>query len=139
MQSLRNDVLVALRSRGTLLGLLLAFCLLLTGAGPRDPHVLVVTATAYNSLPSQTDGNPTEAAWGDELEPGVRAIAVSRDLVKRGFTHGTHVWVEGAGRFVVLDVMGRRWTNKIDIYMGERVADARDWGRREVRIYRRTP
>jgi hypothetical protein len=42
---------------------------------------LRVTATAYNSLPGQTDNTPDLAAWGDRLRPGMKAIAVSRDLL----------------------------------------------------------
>ena len=42
---------------------------------------MTVTATAYNSVERQTKkGNPSLAAWGDILDPGERAIAVSRDL-----------------------------------------------------------
>ena len=47
-----------------------------------------VTATAYNSVEHQTKkGNIGLAAWGDILEPGERAIAVSRDLIKKGLDH----------------------------------------------------
>ena len=46
-----------------------------------DKKTLEVTATAYNSLAGQTFGHPSEAAWGDTLKPGMKAIAVSRDLI----------------------------------------------------------
>lgn len=96
---------------------------------------LVVTATAYNSLPSQTGKQPTIAAWGDELEPGMKAIAVSRDLHEAGLTRGTVVQIEGLkGEYVVLDRMPDQWDKRIDIYMGEDVRAARRWGVREVRI-----
>ncbi len=96
---------------------------------------LTVHATAYNSLPSQTLGDPTLAAWGDRLEPGMKVIAVSRDLLRKGLTHRTRVRIEGLpGEYVVLDKMASRWRNKIDIYMAEDVEAARRWGVREVRI-----
>src|SRR5262245_53791664 len=38
---------------------------------------LLVTATAYNSLPDQGVGAGKHGAWGDRLEPGMRTIAVS--------------------------------------------------------------
>lgn len=96
---------------------------------------LVVTATAYNSVPAQTDGDPTIAAWGDTLRPGMKAIAVSPDLIPLGLTHGTRVRIEGLpGAYVVRDRMPARWRRKIDIYMGEDVQAARQWGRREVQI-----
>lgn len=89
-----------------------------------------VAATAYNSVAWQTTAsNPSLAAWGDTLKPGMRAIAVSRDLIKKGLTHGTKVKIEGLpGVYVVRDKMGARWRNKIDIYMGKDVAAARQWG-----------
>lgn len=98
---------------------------------------LSVAATAYNSVPSQTTRHsPATAAWGDVLKPGMRAIAVSRDLIKKGLTHGTKVKIEGLpGVYVVRDKMAARWTNKIDIYMGHDIAKARDWGiHHDIRI-----
>ena len=91
-----------------------------------------VTATAYNSHPSQTDDSPEVAAWGDRLQPGMRAIAVSRDLIPLGFVRGARVRVEGfpGRRFVVLDKMHYRWRRRIDIYMGNDIQAAREWGRR---------
>lgn len=97
---------------------------------------LLVDASAFNSLPGQTDGQPSIAAWGDQLQPGMRAIAVSRDLLELGLTRGTRVRIEGlSGEYRVLDKMHRRWRRKIDIYMGEDVRAARRWGVRRVRIH----
>ncbi|WP_348765366.1 hypothetical protein [uncultured Salinisphaera sp.] len=91
---------------------------------------LSVSATAYNSVPWQTTANkPSVAAWGDELRPGMRAIAVSRDLIKQGLTHGARVKIEGMpGVYVVRDKMNSRWSNKIDIYMGKDIDAAREFG-----------
>jgi len=101
---------------------------------------LVVMASAYNSLPEQTAGDPRLAAWGDVLEPGMKAIAVSRDLIELGLVHGARVRIEGLpGEYAVLDKMARRWRRKIDIYMGDDVEAARAWGVREVRIHWRPP
>lgn len=97
---------------------------------------LVVTATAYNSLVAQTDSDPTTAAWGDALAPGMKAIAVSRDLIPLGLDHRAPVSIEGLpGKYRVLDKMNGRWSNRIDIYMGNDVNAALAWGRREVRIH----
>ncbi|WP_299017210.1 hypothetical protein [uncultured Photobacterium sp.] len=96
---------------------------------------LKVTATAYNSVRAQTNNNPTIAAWGDRLKPGMKAIAVSRDLLKMGITRGTKVKISGLpGEYVVLDKMNKRWTRKIDIYMGKDIKAAKKWGRRAVTI-----
>jgi 3D (Asp-Asp-Asp) domain-containing protein len=96
---------------------------------------LKVTATAYNSLENQTLGNPNLTAWGDTLKPGDKAIAVSRDLIQLGLSHNQEVKIEGwPGTFIVKDKMNKRWSNKIDIYMGEDFESARKWGRQEVEI-----
>lgn len=96
---------------------------------------MTVTATAYTSAPGETDDSPDIAAWGDTLAPGMKAIAVSRDLLDLGLVQGAEVTIEGLdGEYVVLDKMHPRWTRKIDIYMGENVQQARAWGRREVTI-----
>ena len=97
---------------------------------------LTVTASAYTSSVGETDSTPNLAAWGDTLKPGMKSIAVSRDLIKLGLTHQQEVRIEGFdGKYTVLDKMNKRWTNKIDIYMGEDVEKANQWGKQEVVIY----
>jgi len=98
---------------------------------------LTVTATAYNSVASQTTKKNVDlAAWGDTLIPGDCVIAVSRDLIKKGLDHNTEVEIEGLpGTYVVKDKMNRRWENKIDIYMGLNKKAARQWGRKKVKIW----
>ncbi len=100
-----------------------------------DPQGYEVIATAYNSVPEQTDDTPNIAAWGDRLEPGMKALAVSRDLIPLGLTRHTRVSIEGIeGEFLVLDKMNKRWKNRIDIYMGKNINAARQWGVKKVRI-----
>jgi len=98
-------------------------------------QTLTVTATAYNSLPGQTQGNPKLTAWGDKLVPGMKAIAVSRDLLSMGLTRGVRVKIEGLpGTYVIKDKLHARWKRRIDIYMGTDIKAARQWGRRKVTI-----
>lgn len=93
-----------------------------------------VTATAYTIAEDETKkGHVGLAAWGDQLKPGMNAIAVSRDLIKKGLKHKTEVEIVGMGQFIVLDKMHRRWSNKIDILMKDK-ASARKWGKRKVTI-----
>ena len=96
---------------------------------------LEVDVTAYNATPAQTDQNPWIAAWGDRLRPGLRAIAVSRDLLSLGLDRGTRVEIDGlAGEYVVLDKTHRRWTRRVDLFMGEDIRKALNWGKQKMRI-----
>jgi 3D (Asp-Asp-Asp) domain-containing protein len=94
-----------------------------------------VTATAYNSVASQTDGTPSVTAYGIKLRPGMRIVAVSRDLEKMGLSQGAKIRVSGLeGEWTVGDRMHARWTRRIDVYMGLDVKAAREWGKRKVKI-----
>jgi 3D (Asp-Asp-Asp) domain-containing protein len=97
---------------------------------------LRVTATAYTSHAAQTDSTPNIAAWGDKLRPGMKVIAVSRDLLTvYGLKHGSKVRIKGLpGEYRVLDKMNKRWRKKIDIYMGKNLNKAYKWGRRKVEL-----
>lgn len=97
---------------------------------------LKVTATAYNSLPYQTSyEHPAITAWGDSIKPGLKWIAVSRDLIKKGLDYNTMVKIDTFdGIYLVKDKMHYRWKNRIDIYMGEDVKMAKQWGRRKITI-----
>ena len=114
--------------------------LLFLGCNPKDSkkyvwHTKVVTATAYNSLAYQTSSQPNITAFGDSLKPGMKYIAVSRDLLALGLKHNTLVTIEGLeGIYLVKDKMNKRWKNRIDIYMGNDVKAAKKWGRKKVRI-----
>ena len=98
---------------------------------------LKVTSSAYNSVAAQTTAtNPAIAAWGDTLKPGLRAIAISRDLLDSGLYYNQQVFIQGFdSAFYVKDKMNRRWKNKIDVYLGLDVDSARAWGLKELEIY----
>ncbi len=103
-----------------------------------DPYVWIpieVTATAYNSFRYQTSDSPNITAWGDTLVPGMKSIAVSRDLLAKGLKHGTMVRIDTfPDTFYINDKMHRRWNNRIDIYMGKDRKMAKEWGRRKICI-----
>ncbi len=103
---------------------------------PVTKRILAVTATAYTSHVGQTDSTPNIAAWGDRLKPGMKVIAVSRDLLdKYGLKRGSKVKIHGQpGIYIVLDKMNKRWKKKIDIYKGMNKREAFKWGKREVTI-----
>lgn len=125
------------RSRPGTVGLLALLGLLFSCSAESESESVAISvkASAYNSLPEQTNDQPSIAAWGDELRPGMKAIAVSRDLLQAGLAYGTRVRIEGLpGHYRVLDKMHPRWKRKIDIYMGEDLDAALQWGVRQVRI-----
>jgi 3D (Asp-Asp-Asp) domain-containing protein len=103
--------------------------------GRGAPRTLEVTATAYTSSARETSGDPFLAAWGDRLRPGMRALAVSPDLVAAGLRRGARVRIEGVpGEWRVLDTTADRFRRRIDLYMGTDRAAALAWGVRRVRI-----
>ena len=110
------------------------------------PHILAqiktkkklrVTATAYTSHAGQTDSTPFLAAWNNRLRPGMKIIAVSRDMLSRyGMRNGTKVRIGGLpGYYTVRDKMNKRYKKRIDIYMGLDRRKALRWGRRNVVVY----
>ncbi|OEU69567.1 MAG: hypothetical protein BA863_13500 [Desulfovibrio sp. S3730MH75] len=105
-----------------------------------DTVTMKVHASAYTSHVDQTSSTPFLGAWGDKLVPGMKSIAVSRDLIAKGLGHNAVVNIEGLdGDYVVKDKMNKRWTDKIDIYMGLDTKAAKDWGKREVTITFKKP
>ena len=106
---------------------------------PAPEIELRVSASAYNSLPEQTDDTPLLTASGVLLEPGMRVIAVSPDLLEMGLRYGMLIRIDGLpGEWRVVDRMASRWRHSIDLYMGEDLGAARAWGRRNVTIRWRT-
>ena len=115
---------------------LFIFVVLFFGCSRYETITKEVTATAYNSLAHQTHAEHSAiTAWGDSLKPGMKSIAVSRDLIRQGLIHNKKVRIKGLpGVYRVLDKMNARWTNRIDIYMGENEDLAKEWGRKKVTI-----
>ncbi|WP_276392078.1 hypothetical protein [Eudoraea chungangensis] len=92
-----------------------------------------VTATAYNSVKSQTSNTPEIGAWGDSLLPEMKCIAVSRDLLNMGIKHNSRVKISGLqGIYLVKDKMNKKWKKKIDIFMGTNIQKAKEWGSQKV-------
>ena len=107
---------------------------MIKGFGKRK---LRVTATAYSSHGNQTDSTPFLAAWNNRIRPGMKIIAVSRDMLTRyGLRNGSKVRIGGLkGLYTVRDKMNKRYRKRIDIYMGVNRRKALRWGRRSVVIY----
>lgn len=76
--------------------------------------VIKATITAYSPCYNETDSTPTITAFMKKVKPG--GIAVSRDLLKMGWTPGKQVYIEGYGVFTINDVMNKRWKKRFDIF-----------------------
>lgn len=91
--------------------------------------VATVQASAYNSVPGQTDSTPFTTASGTTVRRGV----IAANFLPIG-TKITIPEVYGDEIFVVEDRMNSRYHNNIDIWM-ESVSDARAFGRKSVEIH----
>jgi len=103
----------------------------------RGKRKLRVTATAYTSHRGQTDKTPFLAAWNNRIRPGMKIVAVSRDMLTRyGLKNGSKIRISGLpGYYTVRDKMNKRYRKRIDIYMGMNRRKALRWGRRSVMLY----
>ncbi|MFA6522013.1 MAG: hypothetical protein WCT24_00220 [Patescibacteria group bacterium] len=93
---------------------------------------IVVTVSAYNSVPAQTDSTPCIGAQGTNicafLEAGSNTCAANFVPL------GTKLHVEGLGVCVVRDRMNARYTHRVDWYMGQDIASAKQWGIRKKTV-----
>lgn len=118
--------------------------------GPTGHPTLVVRATAYNSLESQTNAQPFITATGASTRWGI--IAVSRDLLGADLPYGSLVrlrdlgnfhtgrgagayqsLLDGTGAFIVEDTMHPRKTGQIDLWFAD-YASAVNWGVRRIEV-----
>ena len=100
----------------------------------------IVKASAYNSLPSQTDGNPWVASRDFKLKRGMKILALSSDLA-RCIPHGRVVKVTNTfksrhdGFYLAVDRMHPRWRKKIDIWFEDKLSTALSFGnQKNIRI-----
>ena len=93
------------------------------------PNALV-TVTAYNADPAQTDNDPNIAASMRRVRPGT--IAVSRDLFDRGWVFGRKVRLEGIGIYEINDLMAARHNHAIDIFIHSN-SQALAFGKRRIK------
>lgn len=118
--------------------------------GPTGHPTLVVRATAYNSLESQTNAQPFITATGERTRWGI--IAVSRDLLGTDLPYGSLVRLRDLGNFhtgrgagayqslldgtevfIVEDTMHPRKTQQIDLWFAD-YASAVNWGVRRIEV-----
>jgi 3D (Asp-Asp-Asp) domain-containing protein len=93
-------------------------------------RVKSVTITAYNPSEEQCDEDPLVAASMRTVRTGT--IAVSRDLFDQGWVFGRKVRIEGLGIFEINDLMNKRYSRSIDVFMWDE-NQATAFGRRKAR------
>ena len=103
------------------------------------------TATVYNAVPEQTNGQPCVTASGRTIAGDVaelRILAMERTMMARhGIHYGDTVLVRGAGAYdgewIVEDTMSKRYagTDRVDFLVPDDVRLGR-WD--NVEIYKRT-
>ena len=89
----------------------------------------LVTATLYHAVPEQTNNDNLHTASMFEINPECpgshRILAVSRDLEELGFTLGSVVRISQAcemnGIWYIEDRMNKRWRNKIDFLVNDKI------------------
>ena len=96
-----------------------------------NPRVRKVTVTAYNPTSDQCDDDPMVAASMRKVRPGT--IAVSRDLFDQGWVFGRKVRIEGLGIFEINDLMNKRFSKRVDVFMWDE-DQARAFGKRTSKV-----
>jgi|AntRauTorckE6833_2_1112554.scaffolds.fasta_scaffold30872_3 3D (Asp-Asp-Asp) domain-containing protein len=97
-------------------------------AGNANAETVVATVTAYNTVPSQTVGDPCEASRKVN-------ICGRRDVVAcpRKYDLGTLVEIKGK-RYVCLDRTHKKYDGRFDISFDKDVQAALNWGKRRVEV-----
>jgi len=101
----------------------------------REPKATVstlyMTASAYNSMPNQTDGSPYNTAIGSMTRDGVIGVAASNYLPLGTYVRFPDIF--GDKEFRVEDRMNARYDKVIDVWMRDYSA-AKRFGRRYVKV-----
>jgi len=89
--------------------------------------ILVAEVSAYTSSEDETDTSPFLTADGTNLKKVYECTVATND-----HDFGTKLAIEDVGVCTVHDRMNSRYTNSIDIYMGNDKQRAIEFGRREL-------
>jgi 3D (Asp-Asp-Asp) domain-containing protein len=97
---------------------------------PINPDFKTIKATYYNATPGQCDKSPLVTSTGYKISlkklknKEIKIIALSRDLLKK-YPYGSEVYVHQPehlrGCWRVEDTMNKRWKNRIDFLVYDKV------------------
>ena len=93
---------------------------------------IAATVTAYTPAPRENGGRGTKSgtAIGTRIRPGI--VAVSRDLLRSGWSFGDKVHIEGLGVFIIEDTMHQRHRRTIDVAVPSLVEAEKIGKRRDI-------
>ena len=93
---------------------------------------IAATVTAYTPAPRENGGRGTKSgtAIGTRIRPGI--VAVSRDLLRSGWSFGDKVHIEGLGVFIIEDTMHQRHRRTIDVAVPNLVEAGKIGKRRDI-------
>jgi len=93
---------------------------------------IAATVTAYTPDPRENGGKGTKSgtAIGTRIRPGI--VAVSRDLLRQGWSYGDKVHIEGLGVFTIEDTMHQRYRRSIDVAVPNHAAAEKIGKRRDI-------
>lgn len=102
---------------------LFLFLIVFTTMGQTGFHetIILERVSFYNPFdPNQTDDTPGICAWNYPYKKGDNIIAVSRDLIKFGYTNNVRVRIYGLPEdlpteYIIKDKMNKRYKKSIDI------------------------
>ena len=80
---------------------------------------ITVTVTAYSAC--EEECNPDHKNTACMRIPKKGDIAVSRDLFEHGWTFGKMVYISNIGVYRINDLMNKRFTNSIDIFIDSKI------------------
>lgn len=84
--------------------------------------------SAYNSVPEQTDSTPCDGAYGNVCNYDGCVVATN------AFPKKSILLIDGVGECIVLDRMNKRYPNRVDIFMGNDVNRARQFGVQKLMV-----
>jgi len=133
---MKRPVIILIIAAAGLYAMQIWTIVLATGKAPvteivyREPvQHMVCTVTAYTNRVSETNSDPGRTAILEAPKAGW-TCAVSRDLMH---WLGGKVYIEGIGVRRVNDLMNRRFTGSLDLYMGK-VKDAVRFGKQRRQV-----
>ena len=92
----------------------------------------ILTVTAYTSK-KHNKHHKKKVLTASSTSPEEGAVAVSRDLFKKGWKFGKRIYIRHHGIFTITDLMHSRKVKWIDIYMDKKV-QAIQFGKKQLEV-----